>query len=35
LANLADRAERLGGQLTTATAGPGAEVRWSVPLPRH
>ena len=33
LVNLADRADRLGGQLSTATAGPGTEVRWSVPLP--
>jgi signal transduction histidine kinase len=34
LANLADRAERLGGQLSTATAASGTEVRWTVPLPR-
>jgi signal transduction histidine kinase len=33
LANLADRAERLRGQLTTATAPSGTEVRWTVPLP--
>jgi signal transduction histidine kinase len=34
LANLAYRAERLRGQLTTTTASPGTEVRWTVPLPR-
>jgi signal transduction histidine kinase len=34
LANLADRAERLGGALTTATAPSGTEVRWTVPLLR-
>jgi signal transduction histidine kinase len=34
LANLADRAERLRGQLTTATGPTGTEVRWTVPLPR-
>lgn len=33
LANLAYRAERLRGQLTIATAPPGTEVRWTVPLP--
>ena len=33
LANLAYRAERLRGQLTTATASPGTEVRWTVSLP--
>jgi signal transduction histidine kinase len=33
LANLADRAEQLGGQLATATAASGTEVRWTVPLP--
>jgi signal transduction histidine kinase len=32
LANLAERAERLGGQLTTATAATATEVDWSVPL---
>jgi signal transduction histidine kinase len=34
LANLADRAERLGGELTTAGAASGTEVHWRVPLPR-
>ena len=34
LANLADRAERLRGRLTTIRATPGVEVRWTVPLPR-
>jgi signal transduction histidine kinase len=33
LANLADRAERRGGQLATATAPSGTEVRWTVPIP--
>lgn len=33
LANLAYRAERLRGQLTTTTVPSGAEVRWTVPLP--
>jgi signal transduction histidine kinase len=33
LANLADRAERLGGHLATATAPSGTEVRWTVPIP--
>jgi signal transduction histidine kinase len=34
LANLADRAERLGGRLTTTTAATGTEVQWTAPLPR-
>ncbi|MGY1720531.1 GAF domain-containing protein [Blastococcus sp. SYSU DS0552] len=33
LANLADRAERRGGRLTTATGTSGTEIRWVVPLP--
>jgi signal transduction histidine kinase len=33
LANLADRAERRGGRLTTAPRAPGTEVRWAVPRP--
>jgi signal transduction histidine kinase len=33
LANLADRAERRGGQLTISTGGSGTEVTWCVPLP--
>jgi signal transduction histidine kinase len=32
LANLADRAERHHGQLTTRSASTGTEVRWSVPV---
>jgi signal transduction histidine kinase len=32
LTNLADRAERRGGHLTTTTGGSGTEVVWSVPL---
>jgi len=31
LANLADRAERRGGRLTTSSGGSGTEVRWTVP----
>jgi signal transduction histidine kinase len=34
LANLADRAERRGGQLTTTSSESGTEIRWSAPLPR-
>jgi signal transduction histidine kinase len=36
LANLAARAERRGGRLSTSSAGPGAEVRWAArtPAPR-
>ncbi|MFD2092934.1 GAF domain-containing sensor histidine kinase [Blastococcus deserti] len=33
LANLADRAERRGGNLTTTSSGSGTEIRWTVPLP--
>ena len=33
LANLADRAERRGGRLSTVAAGPGTEIRWTVPVP--
>jgi signal transduction histidine kinase len=33
LANLADRAERRGGRLTTASGPAGTEVRWLVPWP--
>jgi signal transduction histidine kinase len=33
LANLADRADRRGGRLTTSTGSSGTEVTWSVPLP--
>jgi signal transduction histidine kinase len=33
LTNLADRAERRGGRLTTSTGDSGTEVGWSVPLP--
>lgn len=32
LANLADRAERRGGRLTTSAGPSGSEVRWTVPL---
>jgi signal transduction histidine kinase len=31
LANLADRAQRLGGRLTTSSGESGTEVRWTVP----
>jgi signal transduction histidine kinase len=34
LANLADRAQHLRGELTITTAATGTEVRWEVPLPR-
>jgi signal transduction histidine kinase len=33
LANLADRAERRGGELTTLSSPSGTEIRWTVPLP--
>jgi signal transduction histidine kinase len=33
LANLADRAERRGGQLTTSASTSGTQVCWSVPAP--
>ncbi|MGY1822438.1 GAF domain-containing protein [Geodermatophilus sp. SYSU D00079] len=33
LTNLADRAERHGGRLTTSTGPSGTEIRWTVPLP--
>ena len=33
LTNLADRAERRGGRLTTSSGDSGTEVSWSVPLP--
>jgi signal transduction histidine kinase len=33
LANLADRAERHGGRLTTSAGPAGTQVRWSVPMP--
>ena len=33
LANLADRAERRGGRLSTAGGPTGTEVRWVVPWP--
>jgi signal transduction histidine kinase len=33
LANLADRAERRGGHLTTMSSGSGTEIRWTAPLP--
>jgi signal transduction histidine kinase len=31
LANLADRAERRGGRLSTVSRAAGTQVRWSVP----
>ena len=34
LTNLADRAERHGGRLTTSTGPKGTQIRWSVPMPR-
>jgi signal transduction histidine kinase len=34
LANLADRAERRGGQLSTTSSESGTEIRWTAPLPR-
>jgi signal transduction histidine kinase len=33
LTNLADRAERYGGRLTTSTGPKGTQIRWSVPMP--
>jgi signal transduction histidine kinase len=33
LANLADRAERRGGQLTTSAGPSGTQVYWAVPAP--
>jgi signal transduction histidine kinase len=33
LANLADRAERRGGRLTTGTRTVGTQVRWTIPRP--
>jgi signal transduction histidine kinase len=33
LANLADRAERRGGRLTTSSAPSGTQVCWAVPAP--
>ncbi|SNR36537.1 GAF domain-containing sensor histidine kinase [Blastococcus mobilis] len=33
LANLADRAERRGGRLTTMSSGSGTEICWTAPLP--
>ncbi|MGY1632719.1 GAF domain-containing protein [Geodermatophilus sp. SYSU D01186] len=33
LTNVADRAERHGGRLTTSTGPSGTEFRWTVPLP--
>ncbi len=33
LANLAERAERRGGQMVVTAGPPGTAVRWSVPLP--
>jgi signal transduction histidine kinase len=35
LTNLADRAERHGGRLTTSTGPKGTQIRWSVPMPRQ
>ncbi|MGR6966383.1 GAF domain-containing protein [Geodermatophilus sp. URMC 61] len=35
LTNLADRAERHGGRLTTTTGPKGTQIRWSVPMPRR
>jgi len=34
LANLADRAERRRGQLSTTSSASGTEIRWTVPLAR-
>jgi signal transduction histidine kinase len=34
LANLADRAERRGGELGSTSSESGTEIRWSAPLPR-
>jgi signal transduction histidine kinase len=33
LANLADRAERRGGHMSTTSGSSGTEVSWVVPLP--
>jgi signal transduction histidine kinase len=33
LTNLADRAERRGGRMTTSSGESGTEVSWTVPLP--
>jgi signal transduction histidine kinase len=33
LANLADRAERRSGRLTTSSGAAGTEVRWAIPWP--
>jgi len=35
LTNLADRAERHGGRMSTSTGPRGTQIRWSVPLPRR
>ena len=35
LTNLADRAERHGGRLTTSTGPKGTQIRWSVPMPHQ
>ncbi|TFV54599.1 GAF domain-containing protein [Geodermatophilus sp. DF01-2] len=35
LTNLADRAERHGGRLTTSAGPSGTQIRWCVPLPRR
>ena len=35
LANLADRAERRGGRLTTSAAPSGTEICWAVPVVGH
>ncbi|MGY1801759.1 GAF domain-containing protein [Blastococcus sp. SYSU D00922] len=34
LANLADRAERRGGELTCTSSPSGTEIRWTAPMPR-
>jgi signal transduction histidine kinase len=34
LTNLADRAERRGGELSSTSSESGTEIRWSAPLPR-
>jgi signal transduction histidine kinase len=34
LANLADRAERRGGTLTSTSSASGTEIRWTAPIPR-
>ena len=33
LTNLADRAERHGGRLTTSAGPTGTQIRWTVPRP--